>query len=136
VTRQHYMPPGLWSQTERVLPIYSQVIRVGQMVFLAGQPAYDETGRVPKVLYGDLPGQIGKAYENVQLALRFAGADWKDVVKMTSYVVHYERAQADFIHLIRENFFQGPPPVTTLVGVQSLAQPEILYEVDVIAVIG
>ena len=128
--REHINPAGLWNA-----PSYTQVITTqgGTLVHIAGQPAYDQGGNV--VSPGDLGAQIEKALANVEVALKAAGAQWSDVVKMISYVVDYRPEHRALLGRIRDKFYTGTPPTTTLIGVQSLAQPGVLYEVDVTAVI-
>ncbi|HVB78036.1 MAG TPA: Rid family hydrolase [Candidatus Nitrosotalea sp.] len=128
--KRYLNPDGIWKPA-----IYTQVIttRGGTTVHIAGQTAYDENGQV--VAPGDLAAQIDKALSNVQVALRAAGADWTDVVKMVSYVVDYEPSHRALLAEVRNRYFTSPPPATTLIGVQALAMPGLMYEVDVTAVI-
>ncbi|HUZ89461.1 MAG TPA: Rid family hydrolase [Candidatus Acidoferrales bacterium] len=128
--KKYFNPDGLWKP-----PIYTQVIttRGGALVTIAGQTAYDEEGKIADPT--NLEAQIEKAYSNVEVALKAAGGGWSDVVKMVSYVVGYQPAHRTLVSQVRSRFFNGTPPATTLIGVQSLALPEVLYEVDVTAVI-
>lgn len=123
-------PDGLWKPS-----ILTQVITTtgGTTVHISGQPAYDETGAV--VAPGDLAAQIEKALSNVEVALRSVNADWTNVVKMVSYIVGYEPSNRTLLTEIRNRFFTTPPPTTTLIGIEALAMPGVLFEVDVTAVI-
>lgn len=128
--KQYLNPDGLWKP-----PIYTQVIttRGGAHVHIAGQTAYDEEGKIADPT--NLEAQIEKAYSNVEIALKAVGGGWSDVVKMVSYVVGYQPSHRALVSEVRSRFFTGMPPATTLIGVQSLALPEVLFEVDVTAVI-
>ena len=123
-------PDGLWKPS-----ILTQVITTtgGTTVYISGQPAYDESGQV--VAPGDLAAQIEKALANVEIALKSVGADWTNVVRMVSYIVDYKPSDRSLLTEIRSRFFTTPPPTTTLLGIQALAMPGVLYEVDVTAVI-
>ena len=114
MTLQRLNPEGLSRS-----PAYSQVV-VGtgtRIVFVAGQVAVDEGG---KVVADDFPGQVKAVFTNVGRALTAAGARFQDVTKITIYVVDYSPEQL---------------PASTLVGVQALARPEFLIEVEAVAVL-
>lgn len=82
------------------------------------------------------PGRA-QAIENVALALAAAGARPQDVVKTTFYVVGFEPSMF-------EQFAQGataarrrhafPEAPVTLIGVASLFTPEMLVEIEAVAV--
>jgi enamine deaminase RidA (YjgF/YER057c/UK114 family) len=115
---------------------YSQVV-VGagtRTVYIAGQVAVDATGLV--VAAGSHAGQALQAYENVGRALAAAGATPADVTKITTYVVGYSPALLPDIAIARRALFGDHLPASTLVGVAALARPEILVEVEAIAVLG
>jgi enamine deaminase RidA (YjgF/YER057c/UK114 family) len=104
------------------------------MVFVAGQVATDAEGKV--VGEGDLARQAEQVFENLKACLAAAGATFADVVKMTTFVVDYRPEQRPIIAATRARYLPADaPPASTLVGVQALARPEILIEVEAIAVI-
>src|SRR5262245_17631170 len=113
---------------------YSQVVvgRGSRIVFIAGQVSVDGDGQL--VAPGDLAGQARQAYLNVATALRPAGAGPADVAKIVTYVVDYEPAVLPAIREARQAVFGDALPASTLVGVQALAQPEYLIEVEAFAV--
>lgn len=114
---------------------YSQVIvgRGSRTVFIAGQVSVDGDGQL--VAPGDLAGQARQAYVNVGTALRAAGAGPADVAKIVTYVVDYEPAVLPVIREARQAVFGDALPASTLVGVQALAQPQYLIEVEAFAVV-
>jgi enamine deaminase RidA (YjgF/YER057c/UK114 family) len=130
VTLERLQPEGLPRAS------YSQVVvgRGGRLVFVSGQVSVDEEGQV--VAPGDLAGQARQVHANLQLALEGAGASLADVTKLTTYVVGF---RAELLPLIREAraavFQAGETPASTLVGVQALAAPEFLIEVEAYAVL-
>jgi enamine deaminase RidA (YjgF/YER057c/UK114 family) len=106
----------------------------GRTVYIAGQVSQDEKGRV--VGQGDLAVQAEQVYRNLGLALKGAGATFDDLVKITVYVVNFRPEHRDVMSQVRARYVnKANPPASTLVGVQSLARPEFLVEVEGIAVI-
>jgi enamine deaminase RidA (YjgF/YER057c/UK114 family) len=106
----------------------------GRLVFVSGQVSVDEDGQV--VAPGDLAGQARQAHANLELALKGAGASLADVTKLTTYVVGYQPEMLALIREVRATLFQpGESPASTLVGVQALAAPEFLIEVEAYAVL-
>jgi enamine deaminase RidA (YjgF/YER057c/UK114 family) len=116
-------------------PAYSHVVVAtgARTIYLAGQVAMDETGAVVGV--GDVGAQTAQALRNIGRALAAAGAGYADIVKLTVYVVNYRPEHRIEIGQARSPFFAGgSPPASTLVGVQALAMPEFLVEIEAIAV--
>ena len=114
---------------------YSHVVSAsgGTTVYVAGQVALDADGRV--VGPGDLRIQTEHVYKNLVRALAAAGARIDDLVKITTYVVDFKPADRDVIREVRSRFIEGTPPASTLVGVQALVMPELMIEIEGIAVI-
>jgi enamine deaminase RidA (YjgF/YER057c/UK114 family) len=117
-----------------VPPAYSQVIVAtgSRMVFVAGQVAVDADGNV--VGHGDIAAQARQAFANVGRALAAAGARPDDVTKITIYVVHHRPEYRPLISEARVALFGDHKPTSTLVGVEALALPDFLIEVEAIAV--
>jgi enamine deaminase RidA (YjgF/YER057c/UK114 family) len=115
---------------------YTHVVTAagGKTVYVAGQVAMNAQGEV--VGKGDLKAQIVQVYENLKLALKAVGADFIDVVKMTTYIVNYQPAHIPILREVRANYLSPThPPANTLLGVQALFHPDILVEIEAIAVI-
>ena len=107
--------------------------RGGRTLYVAGQVAQDEKGGI--VGPGDLAAQAEQVYKNVGLALKGAGATFNDVVKITVYVVNMKPEHRDLMGQVRaRHVSKDNPPASTLVGVQALAKPEYLVEVEAVAV--
>jgi enamine deaminase RidA (YjgF/YER057c/UK114 family) len=101
-------------------------------IHVSGQVAYDATGAVVGV--GDLAAQTRQVYENIQKALAGAGASMSDVVKTVLFVRDLSPDKAVIIREARQPFFgPGQVPASTMVGVSSLARPDLLLEVEAIA---
>lgn len=115
---------------------YSHVVisSAGRTVHVSGQVAFDTTGRI--VGAGDLRAQAMQVYENLKAALVAADASFADVVKVTTYVVDLSTDKAAVLREIRAQYLpDGQKPASTMVGVTSLVRPELLVEVEVIAVL-
>ena len=115
---------------------YSQVaVATGtRMVFIAGQEPEDVHGNL--VGPGDLAAQARQVYANLGRALTAAGARPDQVTKITIYVVHHRPEHLPVIEQARQHLFGEHKPADTVVGVETLAGPGCLIEVDAIAVTG
>jgi enamine deaminase RidA (YjgF/YER057c/UK114 family) len=114
---------------------YSHVIAAtgSRMVFVAGQMSDDRAGNL--VAPGDLARQARQVFANLGRALAAAGARPEQVAKITIYVVDHRREYLPIIEAARVELFGDHKPTDTLVGVQTLAAPGYLIEVDAIAVV-
>jgi enamine deaminase RidA (YjgF/YER057c/UK114 family) len=114
---------------------YSHVVVAsgGRMVFVAGQVAEDRDGNL--VGPGGLAVQARRAFENVGRALAAAGARPEQVTKITIFVVGYRPEYIPVIEEGRQAVFGDHKPADTLLGVETLAEPGRLIEVDAIAVV-
>ncbi len=114
---------------------YTQVVRGhgSTTVAVAGQVALDADGKL--VGENDFAAQAKQAYENVNTALEAAGATFDDVIKMTVFIVNYTPDVFPALIAARKNVLGPNPPANTLIGVQALAAPEFLIEVEATAVI-
>lgn len=127
-------PSGLF-QSEH----YAQVaIATGaRTVYLAGQVAYDEHQRIVGV--GDLAAQVEQAMLNVGRGLEAAGATFDDVAKLTMYVTRWtpERMPQFVAGMGRaaERLGITSRPPASLIGVATLYDPDILIEIEAIAVL-
>jgi enamine deaminase RidA (YjgF/YER057c/UK114 family) len=75
-------------------------------------------------------------FTNLVAALAVVRAQPSDLVKIGIYVVDHGPEKLRVIRSVRDEILQAePPPASTLIGVQSLALPDLLIEVDAIAVI-
>ena len=127
-------------QPEQLFPSapfgFSQVVvsSGNRYVHCAGQTAWDENMELVGGM--DLGQQMQKALENVGHALEAAGATPANVVRIMTFVVDYRPDQAMILGQTMAEFFDAENlPAATLVGVQALAMPEFLVEVQATAVI-
>lgn len=113
---------------------YSQAVRAGNLLFVSGQVAVDEGGRVVGGA-GDIRAHVDQVYRNLHAALEAGGSRLDLVTKLTIFTT-----SLDYLPAIREARRQtfgavGAYPASTLVQVSGLARPEYLVEVEATAVI-
>jgi len=116
-------------------PRYSHVAEIsrGRLILISGQVAQDGRGNL--VGAGDLAAQTRQVFENLKVALAASGATFKDVVKLTSFIV--DMSQLERYREIRTEYLKGvaEPPTSTTVGVPRLVNEGYLLEVEAIAVV-
>ena len=114
---------------------YTQVIAAtgSRLVFVAGQVSHDAQGDL--VGPGDLAAQARQAFANVGRSLAAAGAGPSQVTKITIFVVHHRPEYLPDISAAGIAVFGYHKPADTLVGVEALAEPGYLIEVEAIAVV-
>jgi enamine deaminase RidA (YjgF/YER057c/UK114 family) len=113
---------------------FSEAVTVtgpGKMIFLAGIGSeHEQTG---KILYpGNFTRQCRYAYKKLKKVLARNGATMADVVKQVTYVTD-ARYQPDAGKCRREAYGNAPLPAHTFLNVNQLAWPDMLVEIDVIA---
>ncbi len=116
--------------------LYSHVTRVkaSEMLFIAGQIARDKAGNL--IGNNEFEAQCAQVFTNIEAALRSAGADWKNVVQFTTFIVHSQDIPKFRDFRMREfpkMFSAGQCPPNTLVVVDRLAEEALLIEVQTIA---
>lgn len=114
-------PPSLFNSVSRA---FSQGVRVGDTVYCSGQVSFAD----------GLEAQAREAFNNVRSLLAYAGARMVDIVKITIYSTDEECWTKTAA--IRNEFLSAPFPAVTMVVVKGLADPRLLIEIDVTAVIG
>ena len=114
--------------------IMSQGVAVpsGRMVFVSGQVARGVDGQL--VGRGDIQAQTRKVLENIRSVLAEAGATMNDVTKVTVFVTNLAE-HFSAIHEVRAEFFSSDYPASTLVEISRLVDPDMLIEIEAIAVV-
>ena len=114
---------------------YTHVVSAtgSRLVFVAGQVAEDADGNL--VGAGDLAAQARLAFANVGRCLAAAGAVPEQVARITIYVVGHRPQYLSDISAARIAVFGDHRPADTVLGVQTLAEPGRLIEVEAIAVL-
>lgn len=105
----------------------------GSYVHCAGQTAIDKDGAP---VGSDFASQLDAALENVRIALAGAGATPSDLVRVTTYIVDYQAEQlGDYMSAVSNFFDPENLPACSVVGVQALAQPDFLVEIEATALL-
>jgi enamine deaminase RidA (YjgF/YER057c/UK114 family) len=105
-----------------------------ELIFVAGQTPNDASGAA--VGKGDFDAQCARVFANIHIALRAAGADWKNVVQFTSFLVRPQDAAAFRAFRSKEfpkMFANGAYPPNTLLFINRLADESFLLEVQTVA---
>ena len=113
---------------------YSHVVESsgGRLVYISGQVPLDSSGEL--VGAGDFDAQARQVFENLSAALEAVGASWRDVVKLTYFVVDMSRIAS--VREIRNEYVDtAHPPASTLVEVSGLFRDDVLIEVEAVAVV-
>ncbi len=117
-------------------PGYTQVVAVrgGKTIYVSGQVPVNAQGEI--IGKGDFATQTRQVFENLQKALESAGATFNDVVKTNIYIKNFTPEYLSVFREIRGEYVSGNnPPASTLAGVQSLYHPDVLIEIEAVAVI-
>lgn len=115
---------------------FSQVVSSpsGKMVYTSGQVPWLENGQMADPT--DFEAQAVQVHLQLQKALKAAGADMTDVVKVTLYIVDYSPDKLEILRKVRARFFHPDhPPATTLLGVEKLFRDDVLIEIDAVAIV-
>ena len=112
---------------------YTHVVRSsgGKIIYISGQIAFDRDGKV--VGAGDFHAQTVHVFENLKAALAAAGATFQNVVKVTTFLT--DMKYAPILREIRTGYFGANPPAGTLVQVSALVLPELLIEIEAVAIV-
>jgi len=129
-------PEGIWDPNqagfEHPQP-FSQGVSAphGRTVWVAGQVALDVGGSI--VGRGDAATQTEVALENMKEVLAEAGAGLEDVVKLTVFLT--SMADLPQVQEVRARYFPRDPPASSTLAISELVHPELLVEIDAVAVV-
>jgi len=110
---------------------YSHVVRASNLLFIAGQVSSDSAGQI--VGAGDMRAQVKQVLENLKRVLASQSADFSHVAKINIFTTDIEAFAT--ARDVREQYFKGQAPASTLVEVKRLARPEFLVEIEAVAVL-
>jgi enamine deaminase RidA (YjgF/YER057c/UK114 family) len=134
--KRHYITPeNTYKVGGNRQVIYTPVIVVEDTththVYLAGRTSRTLDGDV--ACKGDMRGQIREVCKAIQIALEAVGATLADITRTTTYTTDMKAYFAAIDE--RFQYFKPPLPTSTLIGVASLAMPEMLVEIEAEAII-
>lgn len=122
---RHIGVPGLLDSSEWS---YGQVVVANGFVFVSGQGGFDAAGVVVSL---EFEPQVRKTYENIEVALRSVGATLQDLVATTTFITDWRFGRV--LTELRKELLGDDLPTSALIGVQQLAYPEMLIEVQATA---
>ncbi len=109
---------------------YSRVVRIGNIIEVSGTTAVDGDKVIAK---GDVYGQTLFILQKIEINLRKARAEMKDVIRTRMYITNIKDWEA--AGRAHREFFNAIKPATTMVEVSALINPDLLIEIEVTAVI-
>ncbi len=127
--KQERIDPG-WAWAKKLN--ISAGVKIGNTVYLSGTVAFDSEGNV--VGEGDVYAQAKQIFKNIEEALASAGATMADVVKITTFLTDMS-GYGEFGRA-RTEAFPGGVPASAAYATPALIKPELLVEVEAVAVIG
>ena len=101
-----------------------------ELVLVAGQYGSSTDGAVVSPAFAE---QVRHAFRNLGVALAAHGLDLNHVVQLRTYVVNHDFDKLAAIAEAVQSGWGANPPTQTVIGVASLATPEILFEVEAVA---
>lgn len=109
---------------------YSRAVKTGSVIEVAGTTAIDNQG---KVVGNDVYQQTLFILEKIQKTLQSLGSDLQDITRTRIYTTDIK--QWELIGKAHGMFFRKIKPVSTMIEVSSLVEPELLVEIEVTAMI-
>jgi enamine deaminase RidA (YjgF/YER057c/UK114 family) len=115
-------------------PTYSHVAvaRGSRIVFISGQVGFDAEGQLAGE---DHFSQAEQAFRNLATAVEAVGGSMESILKITIFVVRHNPDVLDRVMAVRASAFGEHKPASTYVGVEALARPGLLVEVEAVAVL-
>jgi 2-iminobutanoate/2-iminopropanoate deaminase len=110
----------------------SQAVAVESLVYVSGQVALGSDGTI--IGLGDPQAQAEQCFHNLRRVLAAGDFELRHVVKLTCFltdVAHFAAYAA-----VKQRLFADHPPATTTVIVAALLDPEMLMEVEAVAIGG
>lgn len=110
----------------KAIGTYSQAIRCGNTIYLAGQIGLDPA---TMELVAGIGPQIHRVFENLKAVAQAAGGDLRDIVKLTVYLTDLKNFTR--VNEIMTTHFTAPYPARATVGVANLPRGALI-EIDAI----
>ncbi len=109
---------------------YSQAVKVGNLVFVAGQAPIDP--RTGKIVNGGIQEQTRQTFKNIEAILNAAGLTLEHVVKVSIFLKNI--SDYSKMNEVYATLFKREPPARTTVQA-NLPLEGILIEADALAVL-
>jgi 2-iminobutanoate/2-iminopropanoate deaminase len=118
------------AQAPKALGPYSQGIRVGNMIYLAGQIPLDPSGQLVE---GGITEQTERVIANIQALLESEGLTLRNVVKSTVFMK--DLAEFEGMNQVYSKHFTEQPPARSTIQVARLPR-DSKVEIEVVAIDG
>lgn len=109
----------------------SQAFRINDFIFVSGQASINENGEIVGV--NDFDTQAEQTFKNLQAVLEAGGSSLEHIVKVTIFLT--DMSHFPKIIELRGKYFTKPYPADTIIEVSSLALPELMIEIEAIAIV-
>jgi enamine deaminase RidA (YjgF/YER057c/UK114 family) len=128
MTKQIIHPPGMPAPRG-----YSYAVKQrGTLVFISGQVSIDASDQL--VGENDAAAQVEQVFRNLRTVVEASGGTLDDIVKLNIYVT--DAAYRPAVVAARQRHFQeGRYPASTYVVVSALALPQLLVEIEAVAMV-
>jgi enamine deaminase RidA (YjgF/YER057c/UK114 family) len=111
---------------------HTAVVTGGRTVYVSGQVAFDEAGRVVGTTFAE---QAERVMKNLETALAAGGARYGHIVKMNIYVRDLTAEKVRTFREIRTRALGTHQPASTLVATPALVHEDLMLEIEAIAVV-
>lgn len=110
---------------------YARAVQVGETVYVSGTTGTDPSGKV--LAPGDAYAQTVQTIRNIENALKRLGLGLEHVVRTRIFLTQIDRWEE--VAKAHAEFFGQIHPATSLIGVARLVDPEMLVEIEAVAVV-
>ena len=112
-------------------PVLSPAVKIDNLVYTAGQVGVkSDTGELAG---SGIQEQTKQVMENIKLLLEAAGSSMDKVIKCLVFITDMKDFQA--MNEVYKSYFEKDPPARSCVQVAALARPELIVEIEAIAII-
>lgn len=124
-------PEGLYDPTENGYSHVAVIAPGSRLIHIAGQGGENAKGELPE----DFHLQVRWAIGNLKTAVNSAGAELRDIAKITVLIVdHSEERLGVLTAELSEAWGEAQKPTCTLIPVPRLALDDMLFEIEAVAV--
>ena len=128
MAKQIINPPNMAKPTG-----YSYAVKkTGSPVFISGQVALDAQGKL--VGEDNAEAQVEQVFQNLRTVVEAAGGTMDDVVKLNIYVTD-AKYRPPVAAARQRHFKENQYPASTYVVITALAVPQLLVEIEAVAII-